>query len=305
MRSGSSVILSALAVADTLTLLIGPTGLHIYKVYNIDIEKQFIFICKTSRYFKSVFSYVANWLVIIFTIFRVIAVYWPHKANIYCNRKRAYIAVLLICAASAIVNLDVLIHIEHIPKYNKVGRFMFNQCWFKGPRHTYYRYYNQWVLLVTMSIIPFIILISGNLMIIYKMIKYKIQRKQMSVETKSKDAESMTAMLISISLLFLVTQVPAIVVAMVKRRIRDVPRSEEVLVRFYLIDGICKLLKWVNHAVNFVCYCIAGRRFRAELVAMVRQCFQKRQFSKPSKDIREVTTATSISSNIESVIRSP
>ena len=106
MCSGSSVILSALAVADTLTLLIGPTGLYIYKGYGIDIEKQFLFICKTSRYFKSVFSYGANWLVIIFTIFRVIAVYWPHKANIYCTRKRAYITVLLTCAVSAVVNLD-------------------------------------------------------------------------------------------------------------------------------------------------------------------------------------------------------
>ena len=298
MRSGSSVILSALAVADTLTLLIGPTGMYINKVYNIQIENQYLVICKTNRYLKSVLSYVANWLIIIFTIFRVIAVYWPHKANIYCTRKRAYMAVFLTYVLSVLVNLDSLIFIEHIPKYDRAGRFMFNHGWFEGSRHTYYRFYNQWILLVTMSIVPFIILISGNLMIIYKMIKYKIQRKHMSVETNSTDAESMTAMLISISLLFLVTQVPAIVVGIVRKRTQDVPRSEEFLVRFYLIDGICKLLKWVNHALNFVCYCIAGRRFREEMVAMVRQCFRKKQLSRPSQDITEVTTATSVSNNI-------
>ena len=137
------------------------------------------------------------------------------------------------------------------------------------------------------------------------MIKYKIQRKQMSVETKSKDAESMMAMLISISLLFLVTQVPAIVVAMVKRRIRDVPRSEEFLYRFYLLDGICKLLKWVNHAVNFICYCIAGKRFREELLAIVMMCFPKRHLSKPRQNIRTVTTTTSLADNIESLNKSP
>ena len=43
----------------------------------------------------------------------------------------------------------------------------------EGSRHIYYRFYNQWILLATMTIIPFIILISGNLLIIYKMIKYK------------------------------------------------------------------------------------------------------------------------------------
>ena len=296
MCSGSSVLLSALAVADTLTLLIGPTWMYIYKVHGIDIETQYLVICKTNRYFKAVFSYVTNWLVIIFTIFRVIAVYWPHKANIYCTKKRAYIAVVLTCATSIIVNIDVLIFIKHIPQYNKEGKFMFNQCWFKGTRHIYYKLYNQWVLLVTMSIIPFFILISGNLVIIYKMIKYKVQRRQMSVETKSKDAGSMTAMLISISLLFLVTQVPAIVVGIVKKRTQDIPRSEEFLYRLYLIDGICKLLKWMNHALNFVCYCIAGQRFREELVTMLMLCFAKKHLSKPSAN--PVTTATYVSNNI-------
>ena len=104
------------------------------------------------------------------------------------------------------------------------------------------------------------------------MIKYKIQRKAMSVET-SPDAEPMTAMLISISLLFLVTQVPAIVVGMVKRKIEDGSRSEEFLHNFFIIDGITKLLKWANHALNFFCYCIAGKRFRQELVAMVKSIF--------------------------------
>ena len=151
MRSGSSIILSALAVADTLTLLIGPTWMYINKVYNIDIEKQYLVVCKTNRYLKAVFSYVANWLVIIFTIFRFIAVYWPYKANMYCTRKRAFMAVLLTCLLSVLVNLDSLIFIEHIPQYNKAGKFMFNLCWFEGSRHTYYRFYNQWILLVTMT----------------------------------------------------------------------------------------------------------------------------------------------------------
>ena len=140
MRSGSSVILGALAVADTLTLLIGPTWMYINKVYGIDIEQQHLVICKTNRYLKSVFSYAANWLVIIFTIFRVIAVYWPHEVNIYCTRKRGYFAVFLTSALNVIVNIDSLISIEHIRKYNKEGIFMFKQCWFKGSRHIYYRF---------------------------------------------------------------------------------------------------------------------------------------------------------------------
>ena len=54
-------------------------------------------------------------------------------------------------------------------------------------------------------------------MIIYKMIRYKFQRKRMSVETLSNDAESMAAMLISISMFFLVNQIPVIVVVMAEK----------------------------------------------------------------------------------------
>ena len=137
-------------------------------------------------------------------------------------------------------------------------------------------------------------------MIIYKMITYKVQRKQMSVETKSKDAESMTAMLISISLLFLITQIPVIAVGMMKRKIEDVPRSEEFLHSLYLTDGITKLLKWANHALNFFCYCVAGKRFRQELVTMVNSvfCFHNRKLSKSTEDIGENTAETSISNHI-------
>ena len=300
MCSGSSIILSALAVADTQTLLIGPTFVYVKEIHGINIEQQYLFICKTNRYLKSVFGYLANWLVSIFTIFRFIAVYWPHKINVYCTRKRAYVAVVLTCTLNIIGNLDPLIFSQHIPKYNRKGRIISNTCWYKGSRHVYYKFYNQWVLLVTMSIIPFIILIPGNSMIIYKMVKYSVQRKQMSVETRSKDTESMTAMLISISLLFLITQIPAIAVGMVKRKMEDVSKSEEVLHSLFLIDGITKLLKWANHALNLFCYCIAGRRFRQELVAMVNGifCFHRKKLSKSAQDVTEATAETSVSNHI-------
>ena len=113
MRSGSSVILMALAVADTLTLAFGPTGIYLKQIYNITVSDYFL-ICKLQRYVKSVFGYYANWFLIVFTIFRVIGVYLSHKANVYCTRKRAFIAVASTLTASCVVNLDSIIHIYSI-----------------------------------------------------------------------------------------------------------------------------------------------------------------------------------------------
>ena len=59
MRSGSSVILSALSVADTLTLEIGPMPVYLLRGYNITVSDYFI-ICRLHRYFRLVCGYYAN-----------------------------------------------------------------------------------------------------------------------------------------------------------------------------------------------------------------------------------------------------
>ena len=291
MRSGSSVVLTALAVADTLTLAVGPTGLYLQKIYNIDLN-DYLLTCKLQRYVKSVFGYYANWLVIVFTIFRVIAVYLPHKANVYCTRRRAFIAVFVTFAVSFLVNLDSLINIQYMPKNSR------KKCWFAGSRHIYYTVYSQWIMLVTMSIIPFVVLVTGNILIICKIIIYSTRRKNMSNDTKSSDSQSMTAMLISISVLFLVTQVPAFII-LILRRILTIEKFNKVsLYRFLVIDTVFRLFKWTNHAVNFFCYCVSGKRFREELAAMVTGRFrQKRQYG--GTEVTKTLTVTSSLNNMD------
>ena len=290
MRSGSSVVLTALAVADTLTLAVGPTGLYLQKIHNIDLN-NYLLTCKLQRYVKSVFGYYANWLIIVFTIFRVIAVYLPHKANVYCTRRRAFIAVVITFAVPFLANLDSIIHIQHIPNNSR------KKCWFAGSRHIYYTVYSQWVMLVTMSIIPFVALVTGNILIIHKIIIYSTRRKNMSNDTKSGDSQSLTAMLISISVLFLVTQVPAFIILILRRILIIENFNKEYLYRFLVIDTVFRLFKWTNHAVNFFCYCVSGKRFREELVAMVTGRFRlKRQY-----DGTEVTKTSIVTSSLNNM----
>ena len=167
------------------------------KIHFIRIDEHML-ICKTYRYLKYVFAYNANWLIIVFTIFRVIAVYLPHKANIFCTRKRAFLATTVTFIASVIINLDCIIYIDLVPLYNRNGSFVRNRCWFDGYHDIFCSYPFQWLLLVTLSILPFVALVIGNSMIIYKLVKYNRKRKCMSQDNMSNDLQSMTAMLISI-----------------------------------------------------------------------------------------------------------
>ena len=291
MRSGSSVILSALSVADTLTLGIGPTPVYLIRAYHITISNYFI-ICKLQRYLRLVFGYYANWLVIVFTIFRVIAVYLPHKANVYCTRKRAFLAVVITLVVSCIVNLDSIVHVHY--SKNIVAR--------KCSNDKYYKVYTQWVMLVIMSIIPFVVFVTGNILIIYKIVTYSIKRKRMSSDVKSDDSQSMTAMLISISVLFLVTQVPAIIITIFKQNLGNV--TKEYLHGFAVIETVFRLMKWSNHGLNFFCYCISGERFRQELCAMLKGWFKRKRNSNIGTKAPETSftsTTAVVSNNIDTM----
>ena len=119
----------------------------------------------------------------------------------------------------------------------------------------------------------------------------------MSTEIKSNESQSMTAMLISISVLFLVTQVPTFAIIILKRNLYNRGHSEEYFYRFLIIDGVFRLLKWTNHAVNFFCYCVSGKRFREELVAMVTGRFKPKRQCDESV-VTKTSTVTSSLNNI-------
>ena len=260
MRSGSSLILSALSVADTLTMPV-----YLLRGYNITVS-DYLIICKLHHYLRSVCGYYANWLIIVFTVFRVIVVYLPHKANVYCTRRRAFIAVVVTLVVSCIVNLDSILHVQY--SQSNIGK--------KCSRDKYYKVYTQWVMLLIMSIIPFVVLVAGNVLIIYKIVTYSIKRKRMSNDVKSNDSQSMTAMLISISVLFLVTQVPAIVITIFKQNLDLGNATKEYIHGFAVTETVFRLLKWSNHGMNFVCYCISGERFRQELFAMLKDWLSRK-----------------------------
>ena len=80
----------------------------------------------------------------------------------------------------------------------------------------------------------------------------------------------MTAMLISISVLFLLTQTPFIITNLIERRMNYDDYSPEYAAGFYLLESAFRLFLYLNHAANFFCYCISGKRFKSELIAMVK-----------------------------------
>ena len=179
MKTGSSVILIALAVADSLVLVVGLTDHFLYHGLAILLEGMNSFLCKSLRLVEGIVNYTAVYYLIIFTIFRVISVYFPHKNNVYCTRKRAFIAVTVTFIIMCLINLEY-VSIQYFPLYDKNSNFIGNVCWFKGKWEHYKQYYSDYIVLCINSIIPFSILLIGNSMIIYKIRRSNTQRQKMT-----------------------------------------------------------------------------------------------------------------------------
>ena len=291
MKTGSSVILIALALADSLVLLVDLMEHLLYNAFGILIETMHEFICKSYRYSNMVINYVAVYQLVILTIFRVISVYLPHKSNVYCTRKRAFIAVSVTFVIICVINFDYL-SIQYYPLFDANFNYIGNDCWFTGKWAHYHQYHVDYVTLCLKSLIPFCILITGNTVIIYKTRKFNAKRQEMTQTTNQSpdDSQSMTAMLISISVLFLVTQTPYIITNLIERRMNYDYVTPEYVAGFYLLETATRLLKLINNIANFFCYFISGKRFKSELVALMKG--RARMKDSPAERNSGVSTTT-------------
>ena len=276
MRTGSSVVLIALAVFDNLALLLGLPDHLLAVAYGIVVDTWSEFACKSYGYVRAIVDYVGGYLVVVFTIFRVISVYLPHKNSVYCTRRRAYIAVMATICIISIIHLDYVINVQYYPMYEE-NVFLFMNCWYVGTGLKIFVDYYQYFLLCIRSVIPFTILIVSNSMIIFKINKFKAKRKAMTTSHgnygSAEDSDSMTPMLISISILFLITQTPYLITNNIIYRMNVDDHSEDYMAKIYLFDTFCRFLTFVNNVANFFCYCISGKKFKSELVTMVKGWF--------------------------------
>ena len=162
--------------------------------------------------------------------------------------------------------------------YNRQGILVGNQCWFTGSHNGFYTYYVQWIMLVFMSIIPFLILIVANSMIIYKMAKYKQNESVCQLKIVPMIPSPWLAVLISISLLFLVTQVPAVIISIFHKTFQNLITGQESLYTFYLVQTISKHLKWSNHAVLlYIWQKISRRNAQGDFFIVFLLSLQERQ----------------------------
>ena len=143
------------------------------------------------------------------------------------------------------------------------------------------RYYFKWIDISTRLISPFILMLTGNTIIICLLTKNEQKRKSMtsSSDKNAKKVKSVSIVLLTTSFSYMLLTIPYMLYITVGQQLahyyKDLDEYTSVMQLWFMISA-CFL--YLNNSINFFLYCISGSHFRKEFYFMLRCCINIRDW---------------------------
>ena len=286
MRSNTtSITITTLAVADTLTLLLKCLQTHLKHVQAVHSN------CYLIEYFTHVCVLSSIWIIVWMTMERAVAVWWPLQISNWPTKVILIIIFTCTIVIFSLINIHFLIAYEAKP----------NQPWscsLKASfnKNSYIKIYYYWIKSLFYSWIPLTLILTTNFMIIFAISRSRVNLimnnspsarsigKIEAIDLKppvyrkhKKYERQLTIMLSIVSLTFVVVTLPFSINQLYIRF-----KSKRTLQTCFEKDfnRFIVLLHDLNHAINFILYCICGKKFRSEVKNIIIRkkpsfcCFQ-------------------------------
>lgn len=293
--------LSALALLDLLVLYIGLLRLW-FGQFMIDILNTNNILCKVGVFLGYVCSDTSVWLIVTVTIERCIAVMFPLRAPTLCNVRNARVAILSIISVFVAVNCHFLWSVElHYYKYNSV---LITKC----HATTAFTYLVDeiwpWVDAAIYSFVPFLIITLLNSFIIKHIVSARhvrnMLRQQSSLshrnaslhpnQKQNEASKRITITLLAVSFTFLITTLPMNLVLIYTSSVDTIDQDDDAtFAKRQLIGSVAEMLMYVNHSVNFILYCMTGKKFRDQFKALACWCHKSQRFRGHSQRFETTT----------------
>src|SRR6218665_2364945 len=284
--------LSALAVVDTsvlYTTLLRQWILYLTGGYDVRVL-LWSFGCKLHFFLTYYLCQLSSWTLVVVTAERAVCVSMPFMAKTACTKSRIVGSWLLVAGVLAIINSHFLWtggypQMESLLPNNRT--IVISSC-FVGVRYLSFFYQMwYWLDLSLLSIIPFIFIIVGNIVItccVFRAMKFRREQaipinpytppltQSSTISAPPSQAESFkpltssTTMLIGISVLFLVTTTPSAIYFLKSDDWIGTDPDPETIARIRLVFTITNLLYYANNSLNFLLYCLTGSRFRRAFI---------------------------------------
>lgn len=253
--------LAVLALADTCVLFSSAFRTWIRVSTDFELLHVSWVGCKTLMFIFMVTTHLSAWLVVAMTTDRFIVVWFPLRANRFCDVTKAWVVTGVLLLVICLYKLHLfwtidLLNVRGMEKCASESIFM---------QHVY-----PLMKLASYTIIPFVIVLVMNSLTTYKLWQSrKSWQKECARRITDNPAHKLTQyritlMLLTVSFVWLLLTAPFTVRSLMESQ-QQQSRDPEQQARAFLIRTLCFLLMYLNHGINFVLYCLTGNKFRSEL----------------------------------------
>ncbi|XP_053405382.1 CX3C chemokine receptor 1-like [Mercenaria mercenaria] len=265
-RRTTCFYMSMVAVFDTLVLYFACLRQWLALLQGTDALTLSSAACKIFNFFSYAFFDVSVWLLVLMTVERFLVVQFPLQSLKISSIARARIAVLVLIIIMVLVNAHFFwtVYLDERQRCNYLEDFehFHDNIW-------------PWIDATVYSFLPFLLLLIFNvLIIIIHRRSINLRRTTLQIgkpRTRRSNQGTqlrLTAMLLIVTFTFLFLSAPNVILICIRNKYFDfslqVDDFRDIAV-FRLVSTVTMFCLYVNHAVNFLLYCISGQMFRREL----------------------------------------
>ena len=259
----TSFFLVTLAVVDTFMLWNGLMRQYLRYAHSILVRSHSLAACRLHIFLTYWGGQFTAWILVCMTMERFFAIFSPHKSKQYVTKLSCGIVVGVTGVLLAGLNAHFFKTQLLVYYYGR------HYCVTDSNYYDFMQKIWTWIDFTFFSFIPFGILVFANAGIIIKIAHSNYVRKHnMKQSSGGVKMTSMTAILLTVSLMFLLTTAPISIYLLIQEKVKRNTTEEEDALN-YLWWAIVVNVNYINHSCNFFLYCISGPRFRRELRAVI------------------------------------
>jgi len=279
--TSTGFILTALSAVDIVVLNASLLSDWLWLVFGMRFEDLSSIGCKLYSFLRYYPHSLAPWTLILLTVQRGISVWYPLRCKELCSKRRIVIAWVIIATLLFAENslffraygLRPLLHLED----NNMSTVRYT-C---RPVDDYWHHFvkRKWSIVeaVISNFFPFVVILTGNILIITRIIKSHYEHKaQMGAASTSKSMTSTTVKLIGLSAMYLVLKGPYDVTYFLYLNTEwgSLQEKDEWKAIYNLALCISILSYSSNNAFEFIVYFlyIGGRKFRKAFLETFLSC---------------------------------